>query len=373
MIRKNFFKSIFALIIFLLSLTAVSAAEFSVKIEKNPEGTFTPKSEVRIPISIEKITGYNFSKPFKLELDYNHNIFGFKKLECNSPFSEKDFKIKENDLSLTISNFPKRIDITFKDREFPLGNIVLFVKDSAPRGQYSVSSKFYLWNKLVHESSAQINVSSNGNSSLPPEIIKNQKNKSGCKLKSITPEIGSLSTSFDPNIFEYTINVDENIRYLELKAEPQESDASVKISRRKLETAGNTTTIRITVSNRKDKTIYIVKVNRADKTDSKSGSKNSKGSNKSEKSSKKGTRKKKSLQYGDEFDDDDDDLDNEEENDNNSENEIIKNENNNQKIYLIIILSTVMLVVIGYFTYEFIKYKRKNSKNTKNSLNKPLK
>ena len=291
MIRKNFFKSIFALIIFLLSLTAVSAAEFSVKIEKNPEGTFTPKSEVRIPISIEKITGYNFSKPFKLELDYNHNIFGFKKLECNSPFSEKDFKIKENDLSLTISNFPKRIDITFKDREFPLGNIVLFVKDSAPRGQYSVSSKFYLWNKLVHESSAQINVSSNGNSSLPPEIIKNQKNKSGCKLKSITPEIGTLSPSFDPNIFEYSIDVGKNVEYMELKAEPQERDSIVKISRRKLEAAGSATTIRITVSNKNDRTIYIVKVNRDAKSNSISNKKPGKSSG------KKGSHKKKNSEY----------------------------------------------------------------------------
>ena len=293
MLRKKFFIYIFALIIFLLSLTAVNAADFSVKIEKNPEGTFTPKSEVHIPIKVENYSDYNFLTPFTLEIDYNHNIFGFKRFECNSPYSEKNFTSKENNSSLIISsNFKEIIPLPFKSEKFLLGDIVLFVKDSASSGQHSVFSKFHSPDKVI-ESRAQINVSSNENSSLSPETIKNQKNKSGCKLKSITPNVGSLSPSFNPNIFEYGIDVGENVQYLELKAEPQESNSGVKISRRKLEPAGNTTTIRITVSNGKDKTIYVVKVHRANKADSKNGSKNGKGSNKSKKSGKKENTKRR--------------------------------------------------------------------------------
>lgn len=371
MLRKNFLKSIFALIVFSLSLITVRAIDFALRIENPEKSTFAPKSEVRIPVKVEKIYRHNFLMPFKFRLDYNHNIFSFKKFECNSPFSENDFKTEEKDSSLNIlSNFQKIKKLNFKDKKyFDLGYIVLLIKDGAPCGVHNISSEFNLNDKNV-KSSAQINVSSNGNSSLPPEIIKNQKNKSGCKLKSITPEIGTLSPSFDPNIFEYSIDVGKNVEYMDLKAEPQERDSIVKISRRKLEAAGSATTIRITVSNKNDRTIYIVKVNRDAKSNSISNKKPGKSSG------KKGSHKKKNSEYGDDFgeeDIDENEDENETENKNNSENEIIKNENNNQKIYLIIILSTVMLVVIGYFTYEFIKYKRKNSKNTKNSLNKPLK
>ena len=105
MLHKKFLKFIFALLIFSLSLAVAKAVDFTLKIG-NPADSYLPQSEVYIPITAERISQYNFLKPFKLKLNYNHDVFDFKKFECSFPFSENDFKINQNDSSLNIlSNF----------------------------------------------------------------------------------------------------------------------------------------------------------------------------------------------------------------------------------------------------------------------------
>lgn len=387
MSRKNFLNFIFTLIFFFLNISAVNAVDFALKIGESS----LSQNEVHIPVTAEKTSDYNFLKPFKLELDYNHDIFDFKEFVCNSPFSKNDFSANNNPSLLTIlSNFKKIININFQNRIFYLGDIVLSIKDNSASGEQTFDCSFVqneFYNETIKSSSSvtltpsQTSFSSKSSSSRPktylnPKIIQNQKNKSSGKLKSITPNVGTLSPSFDPNIFEYSIDVDENVQYVEIDAVPQENDSTVKISRRKLLAAGKTTIIKIIVSNKGGKTIYIVKVNRGIDSNNNNNNNNSKNSKK-EKSSgrKRGRKKSKKDKFGNDIYDDDDDDDDEEENDNDentNENQVTKNENNSQ-IYLIVILSLVVLAIIGYYTYKFIKYKRNNSKNIKNPLNKPSK
>lgn len=372
---KKFLKFIFILIIFFLGLTTANAVDFTLKIGNPQEKSFLTQSEVCIPIRAEKIYRCDFLQPFKLKIYYDHTIFEFRKFACNFPLSGNEFKTSENDSSLTIlPNFQKIVNLPFKNREFLLGNIVLCVKSNAPSGKHLINCTF-TQDKFNHKkikSDAEINIlpssyKSNSNSA----EVKSQNN-TDCKLKNITSNIGTLSPSFDPNIFEYGIDVGEDVQYLELNAEPQENDSTVKVSRSKLLAAGKTTTIKITVSSKKGKTIYVVKVNRAAKSNSKNGFKTGikKNSEKSSNKKHKKSKNKNGLDQNDDIEEDDDE--NEEENESNSENQLI-NDESNSKIYLIIILGTIILIGIGYYTYKFIKYKRKNSKNIKNSLNKPLK
>ena len=386
MLRKNFLKYIFILVFFLLNIAAVNAVDFTLKIgdSSNP---YVHQDEVYIPVIAEKISSYNFLKPFKLDFVYNHDIFNFKEFSCNLPFSKNNFLVKENDSSLTIlSNFEKIINIPFQNRRFTIGNIVLSINDNSVGDEQTFDCFFtqnQFYNKTI-KSSANLKLTSShrenkpisNRSYLKPETIENQKCKTSGKLKNIIPNIGTLSPSFDPNIFEYSIDVGENVQYMEIDAVPQESDSTVKINRRKLLAAGKTTIIKITVSNKNGKTIYIVKVNRDAKSNSKSN--DHKNTEKEKSSTGKRNRKHKSKKdkFGNDVDDDtdyDDDEDVENDDDEtNSNNQIIKDENSSQ-VYLIVAIILTVLTIMGYYLYKFIKYKRNNSKNTENSLNKPSK
>lgn len=87
-------------------------------------------------------------------------------------------------------------------------------------------------------------------------------------LTELIPSVGELQPAFSPDITEYIVNVDAEVQYLTFQADAGEEGA-VSISREKLNRAGTSTEIKITVVSvdKKNRQVYTVTVNRAEEID----------------------------------------------------------------------------------------------------------
>ena len=66
-------------------------------------------------------------------------------------------------------------------------------------------------------------------------------------LQALQPDTGALQPEFRPDILQYTLEVPYSIDRISFFAKAIREDASVKVSRKTLEKAGETTSIKITV------------------------------------------------------------------------------------------------------------------------------
>ena len=87
-----------------------------------------------------------------------------------------------------------------------------------------------------------------------------------CTLVALTPPVGELKPAFDPNIYEYTLEVPFTYQSLEWDAIPCD-DAAVRVNRKNLGAGGSTTDFffTVTASDNKTKAIYTVHVTRLKK------------------------------------------------------------------------------------------------------------
>lgn len=113
-------------------------------------------------------------------------------------------------------------------------------------------------------------------------ISKVNSEPANCNLSSLKAVDCILSPNFSPNITKYVTNVPYSKSSIEIIATAEDPTASVKVSRKTLNSSGKSTDINITVtsSDKKSKKIYTVTVNRGTK-DSSSTSNSSKNSSKS--------------------------------------------------------------------------------------------
>ncbi|WP_195986231.1 cadherin-like beta sandwich domain-containing protein [Clostridium sp. D33t1_170424_F3] len=83
-------------------------------------------------------------------------------------------------------------------------------------------------------------------------------------LNALKPSSGKLEPAFSPDTLDYALNVPSSVSTVEFQAEAAEN-GSVKVSRKTLQKAGSATTITITAlsENEKERTQYVVTVNRA--------------------------------------------------------------------------------------------------------------
>ena len=93
-----------------------------------------------------------------------------------------------------------------------------------------------------------------------------QRPSSESSLLSLTPPAGTLTPEFDPNIFEYTLEVPFTYTTLNFDAVPAEG-ASVRVNRKNLSAGGTTVDFNFTVTaaDKSAKTVYTVAVTRLEK------------------------------------------------------------------------------------------------------------
>ena len=94
-------------------------------------------------------------------------------------------------------------------------------------------------------------------------VIATREEKPDTTLKSL--EIDEYKIDFKPETMEYTFNVEYSVNELHIKAMPEIEDATVTIEEKTLEVGENE--IKIIVTNKKNKGVYILKVTREENID----------------------------------------------------------------------------------------------------------
>lgn len=167
-------------------------------------------------------------------------------------------------------DIPEIIEVKFKvvDKNIPVCKTPIIVNSVNPKRKTI---------KRIHEISLEI-----GN----PDVDK-------CKLKNLIPDIGSLTPDFNPEVHEYDMTVDCNVKSLDFEAIPMLENLDVKVAHRNLSAPGKYTDVTITVSHPdlKLKETYTVHVYREDKVEEVKEK-----SKKSKKQSSKSNTKNKSLE-----------------------------------------------------------------------------
>lgn len=88
-------------------------------------------------------------------------------------------------------------------------------------------------------------------------------------LSKLVPSTGRLRPDFSPDIAEYELRVGSNVSSVKFQADAADG-GSVRVNRQSLQRAGETTEIVVTVTaeNKKSKSQYLIRVNRAEPPDS---------------------------------------------------------------------------------------------------------
>lgn len=101
-----------------------------------------------------------------------------------------------------------------------------------------------------------------GFSSYSQSLVIPVADTNGDRLASLKPDTGELSPAFSPDIFSYSLRVPSSVKEVHFEAKAQ-NGAEIKISRFRLQAAGKSTEIRITLTSEDGgKTVYVVTVYR---------------------------------------------------------------------------------------------------------------
>ena len=332
--------------IFLLFLTMILFTPF------NSEAT-NYNLEAKIEIILKNAYPGMTLEGFDCSLSYNCSELNLKKILSFEPISRNQLKTETKENFINVRYNPKKLKkVSAESSEITLYEIYLKTyKKSIPK-TINLRAEFLDCNSRQKISSNDFTIN----------IIENPEIQN-CRLKSIRPNIGSLSPEFSPNNFNYHMDVPSDTKYLDFEFTPFSEDLDIKINRRKLSAAGKTTYFKITVSNKqlKIKRVYEVEVFRENAD--KSTTVKSKSNSKKDKNNVK-NNSPNSLHHTD-------NLNENNYSEENTEN-IVSNDSSNgcPNIYLIASLSVVSLGFISYISYEFIKYRKKVNKNTSTPINK---
>lgn len=201
---------------------------------------------------------------FRMKLGFEHDKLSFKTLTCCKCFFQSDISKKSSKGSINvIYSSSTGINIS-KDLKTELFDIEFKVNKSASFGQSDISAEFdgvcdtnFCPISVNFVNPVSINIYSQETN------FKNQQ--SNCLLRSLCSSKGSLNPAFNPHITQYTVSVPYDLSEIDLTADPLNNEALINVNRRKLNAAGKSTLIKITVSNKKSKLIYAITVNREEK------------------------------------------------------------------------------------------------------------
>ncbi len=239
--------SIFSLFILAGPFTLPSAYSFKLK----SESFETSQDFVSVKLEFDSVDEFikNFENGYNLKVKFDKTKLKYEKCNFEGSLSNKTVKIDKSNKNLSInldsncdlSSFqgPQTIELLFKSKN----------KDEKCETPILVSR--------VKENPIKL-------LDIP---LKGNPNASTCRLASLIPSSGNLSPKFDPEVFEYNLTVEHNVKSINFDFTPLTEGLKVKINRKKLHGPGEHTDILVTVSNHKlkIKKIYKVHVYRKEK------------------------------------------------------------------------------------------------------------
>jgi len=247
MIRNFLRKTIHTLLsAFLIVNTALAQSD---DLPLNPDETVLLNLEFESTEELKE----KFSKNYEIQVKFDNSKLKYKKFNYKGSFKKSSLKMDKSEGLRKISYNPENDYKKPKKAEPESLEFVFEVKNDAPACETVIESKFVNFDTSEEEPIISKIVKLAGN----PDLDK-------CKIQSLTSEAGKLIPEFNPEIFEYEMNVEEDIKEVTFNIDPMIEDLKVKVNRKKLRRAGESTDITITVSNPKlkIKNIYNIKVHR---------------------------------------------------------------------------------------------------------------
>ena len=195
-----------------------------------------------------------------IKIKFDNKKFDFKTAKV-APDEEKNFKFSSlgGEIDILFTNLKSPTQTTgSKDKDICILNFE--VKDGAKYGTSKITSKVV---SSYDYSNTPVNIKNAPISSI--NIIPLAAN--AYELSSLKPCFGSLTPSFTPSIYDYTLDVPNEVKDVYFDFSTISPNAEVTINRHRLNAAGQTTYIKINVCNKKEKLkiTYNIKVNRAEK------------------------------------------------------------------------------------------------------------
>lgn len=261
---KNIICSLLILIILLSCIpktNAISNNNFDFNLNLNSNNNLSPSDIFEVSVSIKSSITKSI-KNIKLSFIYDKDNLSIKKIQSINE-SCKVYSGSENEYTNIIINckdFQPTLDV-----DIPLFVIYFKISKNPIFNENLIES--YISGKLLEIRDIDNNIINNTNNTDNIKINIKKPEDPNCLLKSLIPSSGKLNPKFNPNVFDYKIDVDSETNTIEFDLETIDPEAYSKINRKRLGKAGSTTDITITVkSNKKGfKKIYNVSVNRAEK------------------------------------------------------------------------------------------------------------
>lgn len=368
MSKKFYFKNIPALILITALMSFCAAPVHALKCEvSNPD---ISKNTVFVDFNFEnkeELT-QNFNEKTFIEIKFDDRKMKFQSCVSKGALIRRNIKVERSTDNIE-AHF--EADKKFQERTGP----------TAVRFKFKTKRNLYAMKMPLKARFVNIE-KKESNEVLCEEIgLENHPEVAFCKLSSLKPNIGEISPAFSPDVTEYSMNVNHDVKSLNFEALPLKTGLNVKVNRRNLCAAGQSTDIKIKVSNPAVKGLnkeYIVHVNRGESPPKAKKEKTKKA--KKQKSSRKKSNSKddwfdsldscedstEDETANEDFEDSSEENENEEnpqkEETKESKTEEIKEsipENNNLKM-LIIKISCALAIVSAIIAYLIIKKIKKH-------------
>lgn len=211
----------------------------------------------KIYLSIDAQEQTEIAAGFRLCAEYDDTRLSFVRVETSDQIKSKTLYTDSSGNPVR-STYVCNVD-TGRPQELS-GTVITYVfevKDGAAAGETDLRvhmDQICNWNgeQLNRDCSASLNVT----------VLAAKSDKA--YLNKLKPSSGKLEPVFSPDVLDYVLNVPSSVSTMEFQAEAAEN-GSIKVSRKTLQKAGSATTITITAlsENEKERTQYVVTVNRA--------------------------------------------------------------------------------------------------------------
>lgn len=274
---------ILLLVFSLLSPAAVKGEDTVWFLWENQEEETAPGEKASLLLSLEGDYTENIST-FRARITFDSSCLEFRGLQAEGETEDSEYSFSEKEGSVILIFLSDQGGISVDGTKKELCSLNFLVRNTTEDGQIPV----------------RIEIDGVGTDQLqelpPPEITGAQIGvvTPDYSLQALQPDTGTLQPDFRPDILNYTMEVPYSIDRITFYAKAMREDATVKVSRKTLEKAGETTAIKITVrspdgTTQKTYEVMVYRQERPDSLASVSGGKTSsaaykKGSSSSSKS-----------------------------------------------------------------------------------------
>ncbi len=195
-----------------------------------------PGEKVSLLLSLEGTCPQNIST-FRARVTFDPSVLEFRGLQAEGETEEEEYSYHEKEGTVVLIFLSDHAGVSANGDKKELCSFNFLMKESVEDGTIPVAVELdgvgtdqLQELQFPNPQEAEISI-------VTPDY----------SLQALQPDTGALQPEFRPDILQYTLEVPYSLDRISFFAKAIREDASVKVSRKTLEKAGETTTIKITV------------------------------------------------------------------------------------------------------------------------------